>query len=140
MIRISTAPEDHPVARRIYAAYDYPTAIRDTDLVFVARVDGQPAGVVRLCDEEGVTVLRGMRVLPPYQRQGVGRQLLQACLPALDTRTSYCIPYSHLVQFYSAVGFAVVQPEEVPVFLAERLATYRREGKDVLLMKRLARA
>ena len=138
MIRISTSPEDHPLARRIYAEYDYPTPIRDTDLVFVAYVDEQPAGVVRLCDEESVTVLRGMRVLPQYQRQGVGTQLLQACVPALDKRTSYCIPYLHLVHFYAFAGFVVAQPEEVPAFLAERLAAYRREGKDVLLMKRIA--
>jgi hypothetical protein len=41
-----------------------------------------------------------------------------------------------LVAFYGQIGFAVVDPEATPVFLAERLAEYRKSGEDVILMRR----
>jgi hypothetical protein len=39
-----------------------------------------------------------------------------------------CIPYAHLVQFYSRIGFGVTEPARSPRFLKERLEGYQARG------------
>jgi GNAT superfamily N-acetyltransferase len=120
-----------------YEECGYDGAIGASDMILLARVASQLVGVVRLCTEESVTVLRGMQVHRRYQRRGIGSQLLDACVPFLDARPSFCLPYSHLVSFYGAVSFEVAQPSQLPSFLAARFALYLAEGRDVLPMHRM---
>jgi len=42
----------------------------------------------------------------------------------------------HLVGFYGQAGFREYTSGEAPLFLAERLANYRKRGLQVLLMHR----
>jgi GNAT superfamily N-acetyltransferase len=48
------------------------------DVVFVAREGGEPAGYVALRrEEDGLIALEQLFVAPGYERQGVGRRLLE---------------------------------------------------------------
>lgn len=122
--------------RNFYNAVGYGGGVSDTDITFAAKLNGRVLGAVRLCDEAGLTVLRGMQVDPGYQRQGIGRSLLHHCTAYLDRGAAYCLPYQHLVGFYGRAGFVLAQPETLPRFLAERLAAYALSGQRTLAMQR----
>ena len=136
-IRQATA-EDMPRARRFYTERKYGGEIRPEDSVLLAEEEGKLVGVVRLATEEGTTVLRGMQVHPAFQRQGIGTQLLASVARVLGAQPCFCIPYAHLVDFYSKIAFVVIDPAEAPPFLSSRLARYRQrsDGKEYLLMCR----
>jgi predicted N-acetyltransferase YhbS len=119
-----------------YSRVGYGGGVAEADTTLAAKVDGCLTGVVRLCDEAGLIVLRGMHVDPGFQGQGIGRSLLAHCLPHLDRGEAYCLPYDHLVEFYGQGGFVVAQPEAIPRFLAQRLAGYLSSGQPVLAMRR----
>jgi predicted N-acetyltransferase YhbS len=119
-----------------YKQAGYRGGVSKADITLAAKVDGRLAGVVRLCDEAGVIVLRGMHVAPAFQRQGIGRSLLAHCVAHLDRGVAYCLPYDHLVAFYGHVGFVEARAEALPSFLGERLAGYLSSGQRVLAMRR----
>jgi hypothetical protein len=121
---------------KLYAEAGYGAAINPADTVVVAKSFGQVAGVVRLCPEEGVTVLRGMQIKETFQRPGIGARMLLACEPYLEGRQSFCLPYAHLVTFYGAARFVVAGKAALPEFLAQRLSLYSAQGKDILAMRR----
>ena len=137
MIDIGIAQEsDLPQIEELYAAAGYGGGVNDNDKIIVACIGSQVVGVVRLCPEEGVTVLRGMQIAHALQRKGIGAGLLRACAGYLDGATSYCLPYSHLTQFYGAASFEVIGAEDIPRFLAARLSSYLSRGQDVVAMRR----
>jgi GNAT superfamily N-acetyltransferase len=115
---------------RMYAAWQYAGEAQPDDAIFIARHGDRLIGVVRLVDEGGTTVLRGMRVEPEFQRQRVGTKLLDVAMAALGPHECYCIPYAHLIDFYGRAGFAAIAPGEAPRFLAERLERYRQRGPE----------
>jgi predicted N-acetyltransferase YhbS len=78
-----------------------------------------------------------MHVAPAYQRRGIGRALLDLCVPWLDRSAAYCLPYAHLTDFYGQIGFIVTLPELLPTFLADRLAGYLATNRRTLAMKRV---
>lgn len=131
-------PGEYDAARALYEICGYGGGIRDEDAVFIALAGSELVGTVRLCPEEGELILRGMQVHPRWQGQGIGRALLRACLPHIRNRTVYCLPYTHLTAFYEAVGFEVVEANELPPFLAHRLAGYLAQGQRLLAMRRTA--
>lgn len=130
--------EDISRALNFYAERRYHGGVRPEDSVLLAERDCELIGIVRLAAEEGVVVLRGMQVHPSFQRQGIGEKLLAAVVQALDDRDCFCIPYAHLVNFYSRVGFRVIEPAKAPTFLRLRLENYqsRGDGKEYLIMRR----
>ena len=122
----------------LYRECGYRGGISDADTAFAAKVGNTIVAAVRLCPEGGVTVLRGMQVLPAYQRQGIGSKLLHACLPHLNAGPAYCLPYSHLVAFYGAIDFVVVDQAMLPQFLQERQFGYVSSGLGTIAMSRMA--
>jgi len=122
---------------RLYDTVGYRGGVAPADVTIAARSEGRVIGALRLCPEGGVIVLRGMHVLPGLQRQGIGRVLLDHCVPYLDRGPAYCVPYAHLVAFYGRVGFAVAPPASLPGFLAARLAGYVAADRPTLAMRRL---
>lgn len=130
------APGELAGVASLYAAAGYGAPVGAADTVIVARLIGRVVGAVRLCPEDGVTVLRGMQVERAFQRQGLGARLLAACLPHLAGREAFCLPYAHLARFYAAAGFETVDAPALPAFLASRLAGYRAGGQDVIAMRR----
>ena len=118
-----------------YSLCGYGGGVNKQDLVFTVRVDGVLVGAVRLCRENDYLALRGMQILPAFQRQGVGTQLLQECIGQIE-QVCYCLPYKHLEPFYRQVGFELILSSDVPCELVERLDAYLKRGLNVVLMRR----
>jgi N-acetylglutamate synthase-like GNAT family acetyltransferase len=127
---------EHPDIATFYERCGYAGGLSADDTILVAVRAESLVGVARLCSEHQVAVLRGMQVLPNFQRQGIGRALLDEFLSRVDDSVCYCIPWSYLEQFYSSGGFERCESRDVPDFLAERLSCYTQQGRDVILMKR----
>jgi N-acetylglutamate synthase-like GNAT family acetyltransferase len=139
MINIEiVATEDIQRVRALYDECGYDGGVAETDLVIAAKSGDALVGAVRICLEEGVTVLRGMQIKQAYQRRGIGRTLLSVCEKTLDRGVSYCLPYRHLVAFYKAGGFEVVAEATLPDFLQTRLHSYVSGGQNVIAMKRIS--
>ena len=124
--------------REFYQRVGYAADISEDDDIITARMDGDIIGAVRLCQENGVTVLRGMYVADDFQRAGVGTILLKKFLKLLAEKNigeAYCIPYTHLETFYARIGFRQITPLAAPEFLRRRLLKYLNEERDCILMK-----
>jgi GNAT superfamily N-acetyltransferase len=131
-------PADLPKALAAYRAWNYQGAIGPDDKVWMAEFAGELIGIVRVVPEEGTFVLRGMRVAEEWRRHGIGSQILRAVAEWLGKRECYCLPYVHLVEFYSQIGFSEIAPVLAPAFLARRLGEYRGKALDVTIMARPA--
>lgn len=134
-VRLAQASE-LPRINTAYTGLGYTGKVTPADTVFVAEREHEIVGLVRRTHEHGVTMLRGMYVVAQAQRQGIGSDLLAHFVTHLNGQDCYCVPYTHLVGFYSSEGFQVLPPGQAPGFLAERLVQYRHDGGDVLLMWR----
>jgi GNAT superfamily N-acetyltransferase len=137
MVRVA-GPEELRRIRETYREWGYGGGAEPSDVVLLAERDGLLIGIVRRTTEFGVVMLRGMQVAPDAQRQGFGGKLLDAFLDELEGEECYCVPYAHLVPFYSRIGFEVWPLERGPSFLRDRIAEYRAKGLDVTLMRRPA--
>lgn len=138
------ALEIRPAHRHEYAAIEafystrnYTTPIADADYV-VAAFDGQTVvGAVRLCEEGGALVLRGMQVADAMQGQGVGSSMLGILDTKIGKRECWCIPLGKsnidLERFYSRIGFRRVQPSDAPEFLQDRLREYSKKGEFFIM-------
>ena len=110
------------------------------DRLFVARFEGALVGAVRLCDENGVLVLRTMRVAATHQRRGIGRQLLAALVAEVRSRECFLLGYAHLEGFYGLEGFEKIDPARLPPHLRERHTAYLAEFPDMIPMRRASPA
>lgn len=128
---------DLEAVKTFYSQCRYGGGCQKEDLILMAYLETQLAGVVRLCPENKVTVLRGMQVMKPSQGQGIGRQLLQTCVKQLSDQICYCIPWTHLVEFYRLGGFDTALLKEIPDFLQKRFEGYRKRKMEVSIMRRL---
>ncbi len=137
-ISIHEASEaEHPDIAAFYERCGYLGGLDVNDTILVAALAGSMVGVVRLCSEQRVVVLRGMQVLPDFQRQGIGLGLLDKCLSRVNDAICYCIPWTYLEQFYESGGFERCEPGDVPGFLSTRFSGYLQEGRNVILMQRV---
>jgi N-acetylglutamate synthase-like GNAT family acetyltransferase len=130
-------PSDRTGVIAFYQAGGYRPPIGPADVLALAEAGGAVRGAARVCTEEGVLVLRGVRVAARWRRQGIGTRLVGALLGAIGDQPCYCIPLSHLEGWYARLGFVRSSGRSAPAFLQRRLASYRGEhGQDVLLMVR----
>lgn len=123
---------------RFYAGLQFGSVASIGDTLILARQSGVLAGVVRLCQEQGHFVLRGMLVDAAMRRQGIGQHLLRAFVGQLGNHSCYALPFRHLPAFYERGGFRPCRILDAPVHLQQRYADYRAGGLDVLIMKRPA--
>jgi predicted N-acetyltransferase YhbS len=136
---ITRAIEDNKFekVKSFYKEAGFASTFEPSDIFLVAEEGEIIMAALRFCREYGCLVLRGMRVLPYFQRQGIGSKLLQFSKSAIGDDTCYCIPHSHLEEFYAQIGFERIEPDEAPRFLQDRLAMYLSElWLDVILMRK----
>ena len=126
---------DLPGVVELYREWRYRGGVQPEDRLVVAEYQGRIVGVVRLTREHGHTMLRGMRVQPPYQRSGVGTRMLRLFEQQLEAEC-LCVPFAHLLGFYGQIGFQEISRDEAPPFLAERAMSYEAEGHRVAIMRR----
>jgi predicted N-acetyltransferase YhbS len=127
---------DLACVQSFYLRAGYSGGASPGDTVLMARTDQSIVAAVRLCAEDNTLVLRGMYVAVEMQGLGIGTRLLEATSAAVGSRECWCIPYNHLMDFYSRIGFRVCESEAIPLFLAERWKRYTASGRDVVVMKR----
>jgi GNAT superfamily N-acetyltransferase len=127
---------ERPKVNAFYQLTTYKRPVSGSDRVFVAEDNDIIYGAVRIESSSGVQVLRGMYMHPDHVRKGIGQQLLKAIEPVLSKTDSFCIPRDHLFDFYGRAGFQVIEPNDAPPFLNERLAGYIKEGLPVAIMYR----
>lgn len=138
MMTINLAkPHDTQAIKTFYSQCGYGGGLNEEDRVLIAQLGEEIIGAVRLCPDDGFFVLRGMQILAPFQRQGIGTQILRVCTEQLIDQVCYCIPWRHLRSFYQQVGFQEVSPAEVPALLRERFDGYIFRRMKVILMGRL---
>lgn len=130
------AADDLAAVAELYVEWGYRSAAHPSDTLIVAQHDQRIVGVVRLTVEYGHRMLRGMRVLPAYQRTGVGTQMLALAATQIGDRECFGIPYTHLLPFYAKIGFVEIAPADAPPFLVERAESYRAEGLKVAIIRR----
>lgn len=108
-------------------------------MIAIAEVDGVRAGIGRLqrIDEKNAE-LGGILVLSEFRGGGVARQIVRFLLEQSEQFLSvFCIPFEHLVPFYSDCGFHVLdRVEGVPLEIQKKLQwcgdTY--ENKTTLMI------
>ena len=127
--------EDLEEIAGFYKSRGYDHQIDAHDDFHSAWINNQIAGVVRLVEEQGTVVLRGMQVHPDFQKRGVGRVLLRQLDQAIGGRECYCIPYSHLQDFYGMIGFKTLEDKDAPNFLQERVQKYRQKSLNVIMKR-----
>jgi GNAT superfamily N-acetyltransferase len=142
MVKVRTAlPDEFERVAAFYRRSAYKPSIARDDLFVLAVEQDRICGALRLVTEEGTAVLRGMRVAPDRQREGVGTRMLEHAAAILGERECYCIPHRRLRGFYGQVGFAEIALGEAPSVLQDRWKQYTDEfALDVILMRRLAGA
>ena len=122
----------------LYLRVGYSVKPAGGDTIIGAREGGKLVGAVRLAEENGLLVLRGMQVEKPFQKRGVGRKLLMAIGQVIGPRECWCVPYTHLRSFYGKIGFEDWPSSDAPGFLVKRLKGNKESGRQVTLMKRIA--
>lgn len=85
--------------REFYRLTGYTGDVQFGDVVVGAWRGNDLVGVVRIATEEGVRVLRGMRVLLEFQRQGIGTEILGEIRLLLNGTECFAIAYAHLKDF-----------------------------------------
>jgi N-acetylglutamate synthase-like GNAT family acetyltransferase len=127
--------EEFTKIQSFYKKNQYDSPIFPDEHFLVIENQDEILGALRICNEEGAFVLRGMRVADSFQRQGIGSQLLDYFSDFIDNQDCYCIAHRHLKSFYGRVGFEDPDPNKVPEFLNARLQLYQSKiGLDVLLL------
>ena len=126
--------------REFYRLAGYTGGVQVGDVVVGAWRKNDLVGVVRIATEEGVRVLRGMRILPGFQRQGIGTEILGEIRLLLTGTECFAIAYAHLKDFYGKIGFCLCSEREAPAFLGRRINKYRAENpQETFILIRKAR-
>lgn len=137
LIRLSDG-EDLAAVLEFYSEQQYSGGLNPSDRLIIAEEEDEIIGVLRVCEEHGYLLLRGMRVRHDMRRQGIGKRMLDLADTVIGHRTCYALAYPHLLTFYGRIGFASVDFSRGPVFLQARWANYRERGVDTVLIKRSA--
>ena len=110
----------------INACYDeigFVHSIFDEEIIAIAEVNGQKAGIGRLVtiDEKNLE-LGGIYVFEDFRNQGVARKIVEFLLnKAPSSRAIYCIPFENLTPFYKQFGFIdCLNLEHVPKKLLKK--------------------
>src|SRR5262245_28690593 len=134
VVRIATI-EDFERVNAYYANNGSSARVSGDQQVIVAEVGSDLIGVVRLCIENDLLVLRTMRVSGPHQRKGIGTCMLKTLEPLIH-RTCFCLPYAHLIGFYGQIGFVEIATNDATFHLRDRLAEYKTRNGAFTIKRR----
>lgn len=124
----------------INAAYDsvhFQRSDLTRELVVVAEIDGERAGIGRLVPlSDDSCELGGMLVFEQFRGRGIALAIVAELLRHANGRTVYCVPFSDLEPVYAKAGFTVRGEDgDLPEKLREKLDWCRREiDRPVSLM------
>lgn len=138
-IQLISGSEAAPIVDPFYEQEGKDHRARDSDLFFVAFINSTIVGSCRFCIEESTPMLRSMIVYAPLRSKKIGAELLKCFAQYLDEnnfRPTYCIPYGHLTNFYGLIGFKMINEEDAPAFLQERIKTYRKNSSNTFIFMR----
>jgi len=110
--------ENLPAINQFYTACGYRGAATEQDQVVAALKGKHLVGCMRLSKEKN----RGA--------------MLNKALELVNGETCYCVPYVHLVNFFTRYGFKEIDPHSAPDFLIQRLNVYREMSQKMVLMRR----
>lgn len=133
-------PDDHAAGVRFYESQGYAGGIAAGDRTLAAIVGTRIVGLVRLAEEEGVLLLRGMFIDASAQRRGIGRRMLARLAQRIGDTTCWLTCPPHLSEFYGLIGFQPVAYAEAPPHLAARSKGYEAEHGAQGIMRRPANA
>lgn len=104
------------------------------DIIIIGKNGGSSVvSATRLCEENGVAVLRGVQVRPGWQGVGIGTEMVTLVIHLAQCNGNdrlWCIPYAHLESYYNKFGFQGVVEGLAPMFLQDRIAGYRSQNPD----------
>jgi N-acetylglutamate synthase-like GNAT family acetyltransferase len=106
------------------------------DLVIVAELDGEHAGLGRLVPAGEAYELGGMLVFDAFRGRGVAKAIIDELLRHAGGRDVYCIPFADLEPIYAKAGFLRCERDEsLPAHILEKLDWCEREmQRPVVLM------
>lgn len=108
---------------RCYDEVDFVHSRFDNEIIAIAEIEGQKAGLGRLVViDENHLELGGIYVFGSFRGQGVAKKIVEFLLKhAKSSQTVHCIPFEHLQHFYQQAGFVPCSDvEKVPAQVLEK--------------------
>ncbi|MBL4580621.1 MAG: GNAT family N-acetyltransferase [Gammaproteobacteria bacterium] len=137
--RISTRvaiDADLPYIQELYAIWGQAFAYLLNDQTFVAEVNGEIVGAIRLSFEDSSFVVRSLFVHQDFRGAGIANALLQKVEMELGVAEAYCLPFPEQEKLFSSIGFNPVAGLAAPDFLISRREIFHQSNQDVIIMKR----
>jgi hypothetical protein len=92
MLLVGVWKQELAEVRAFYTECGYRGGVSSEDTIVATTIGNRIIGVVRLCPEEGVLVLRGMEVRLEHQRRGIGSLMLRELDKLLGKRDAGASP------------------------------------------------
>ena len=137
--RISTRvaiDADLPHIQELYAIWGQAFAYLLNDQTFVAEVNEEIVGAIRLSFEDSSFVVRSLFVHQDFRGAGIANALLQKVEMELGVAEAYCLPFPEQEKLFSSIGFNPVAGLAAPDFLISRREILHQSNQDVIIMKR----
>lgn len=138
-IQLILGSEAAPIVDPFYEQEGKSHRAHSSDLFFAAFIENSIVGVCRFCIEENTPLLRSMIIHTSLRSKKIGAKILESFAQYLDKnnfRPTYCVPYGHLEKFYGHIGFKIINEEDSPTFLQERIQEYRKKAPDTFMIMR----
>ncbi len=136
-IKIRVAVEtDLLQIKELYAIWGHAFAYLLNDQTFVAEVNEEIAGAIRLAFEDSSFVVRSLFVHQGFRGQGIASALLQKVEEELGVAEAYCLPFPKQEKLFSSIGFNPITGLTAPDFLISRRENLHQSSQGVIIMKR----
>lgn len=119
-----------------YLEQGYHSNWSHVEKAFIATHKGKIIGSVKVENLNGISILRGMYISSDFQSKKLGTKLIKFIEPTLNKTVSYCMPFSHLKNFYAQIGFRKVCLNIYPEYLRQRYLGYENDGYIIIPMVR----
>lgn len=142
-----SAPHFRPI-NHFYRSQKHKGSASADETVFVAlpsnfdeaHIDADKQDIqaaVRLVPYDNYFWLRSLYVREELRAKGIGSKLMQTVHSHMDA-TIFCFPYTHLEAFYKALGYEIVEIDQLPNSLQQLYQRYQRKSDNILAMRRSA--